>query len=142
MTFLGGAPLDLDYLVGVEWWNKVNVGHPTECWPWRMSTGSHGYGQTWDKRTVRLAHRVAWALFHGRQIPEGMTLDHQCRNRVCCNPLHLEVMTNVENGKRNGMAMQTHCKRGHPFDDVNTYRDPGGHRRCRQCMRDYKQAAA
>jgi WhiB family transcriptional regulator, redox-sensing transcriptional regulator len=33
-------------------------------------------------------------------------------------------------------ASKTHCKRGHPFDTENTYYTPGGHRRCRTCLRE------
>jgi hypothetical protein len=137
MAFLGAAPIDLEYLATVDWWQNVEVGDPDECWPWLKSVGSHRYGQTWDRVTVRLAHRVAWALHHGRQVPDGMTIDHECRNRVCCNPAHLRPMTNIENARDNGPANQTHCKWGHPFDDANTLRDGKGHRRCRQCTRNY-----
>jgi hypothetical protein len=138
---IGAVPIDLDYLATIDWWKHVDVRESDECWPWLQSVGSHTYGQTWDGVTVRLAHRVAWALHHGRQIPVDMTIDHRCRNRTCCNPAHLDVMTNVENGRRNGHSIKTHCKWGHAYDDVNTYRDPKGHRRCRLCARDYKKAA-
>ena len=129
----GPNPINIEWLTDHRWWKDVAVGDPRECWPWLKSTGSHGYGQTWDGRTVRLAHRVAWTLHRNEQIPLGMTLDHQCRNRVCCNPSHLRVMTNERNGMDNGNKRKTHCKRGHEFTSDNTYTDPKGHRRCRAC---------
>ena len=35
---------------------------------------------------------------------------------------------------------KTACKRGHPFSAENTYTDPAGARRCRQCQRDKRPA--
>jgi hypothetical protein len=126
--------LDLDYL-SKSFWTKVDIRSENECWPWKLSTGSHGYGQTWDKITVRVAHRCAWELTYGR-IPVGLTIDHLCRNRRCCNPQHLRLLTNLENASSNGNAIKTHCLRGHLFDEENTYVDRKGHRRCRQCAKD------
>lgn len=127
-----GAVIDLDRLAyGNFLWSRVDVRRADECWPWRLSTGSHGYGQTWDGTTVTLAHRAAYALT--RYLHPSMTVDHICRNRVCCNPSHLRLMPNVENASSNGNAIKTQCKRGHPFDAVNTMTDHRGHRRCRAC---------
>jgi group I intron endonuclease len=33
------------------------------------------------------------------------------------------------------MAARTHCKRGHPFSEANTYVTPDGRRECRACAR-------
>ena len=38
----------------------------------------------------------------------------------------------VRNGKHNN-AKKTHCKRGHLFDETNTYVTSAGHRACRSC---------
>jgi hypothetical protein len=131
----GSRELDLDFLRSRHWWSQVDVREPGECWPWTRSTASHGYGNTWDGVTVRLAHRVAWSLRHEQQIPLGMTVDHWCRNRKCCNPAHLRLLTNSANASDNGYARITHCPQGHEYDEVNTYVDPGGGRRCRTCAR-------
>ena len=143
MTFLAGPPINLDWFGydGVAFWLKVDVRDAAECWAWQQSTGSHGYGQTWDGITVRLAHRVAWAVWHDSQLPEGMTVDHACRNRICVNPAHLRLMTNKENASMNGNSRRTHCPRGHPYDNANTYRRPiTGHRLCRACVQARKEA--
>lgn len=114
---------------------------PDACWPWELSTGSHGYGQAWDGQNVVLAHRLVWENQHG-PIPEGLTVDHVCHNRLCCNPSHLRLLTNRENARDNGHAAKTHCPAGHPYDSVNTYIDPDNARRCRQCARNRRQARA
>lgn len=133
-------PLDVDYLESRDWWSKVDTSNPRGCWPWTQSTGNHGYGQTWDGRTVRVAHRVAWQLHYGSEIPEGMTVDHECHNKVCCNPFHLRLLPNEENARANGKHAVTHCPKGHEYTTENTYVNPKGHRFCRQCSRDARAA--
>ena len=102
------------------------------------STGSHGYTQIgWSeggKTRMALGHRVSWEMHYG-PIPVDMTIDHICRNRRCGRIDHLRLMTNKENASMNGNAIKTHCKRGHEFNDTNTYVDRRGHRRCRACVR-------
>ena len=131
---MSAPPLDLAYLAGPgDFWSKVDrPADPKACWLWQQSCGSHGYGQTWDGITVRLAHRAAFELSFGR-IPEGLTVDHACRTRRCCNPAHLRLMSNVDNASLNGNAVKVACKRGHPFTDENTYVNSKGHRICRAC---------
>jgi HNH endonuclease len=73
-------------------------------------------------------------------VPEGLELDHLCRNRACVNPAHLEPVSHRENVLRGASfaainAVKTHCIHdGHPFDDVNTIVRPEGRRGCRACM--------
>lgn len=112
--------------------SKVTV-EPNGCWRWTASTkGPTGYGQFSLNGRPRLAHRVAYEMFIG-PIPDGLQIDHLCRNRWCVNPAHLEPVTNQENGRR-GRAVRTHCPHGHPYDAINTavYR---GWRTCRECNR-------
>lgn len=135
------AEMDLVFLRR-SFWTKVDMADPEGCWLWQQSTGSHGYGQTWDGITVRLAHRAAWELTNGR-IPDDLTVDHVCRERRCCNPAHLRLLSNTENARLNGAAIKTHCKRGHEFDEANTYVNKLGHRTCRTCRRNgYSSEAA
>jgi hypothetical protein len=121
-----------------HFWLKVDVRDPDDCWPWTQSCGSHGYGQTWDGRTVLLAHRVAFELAKG-PIPDGLTVDHKCRFRPCCNPGHLRLLPNVDNARDNGNAGKTHCPHGHPYVGSNLYVTPRGHRRCRACWTRHKE---
>jgi hypothetical protein len=90
------------------------------------------------------AHRFAYQMLVG-PIPEGLTLDHLCRNTGCCNPEHLEAVTHRDNVLRGVSfaavnAVKTECPRGHPYDSENTYIVPStGGRLCRLCQRDHKR---
>lgn len=105
------------------------------------SRGSHGYAQVgWTepgakRSTMALCHRVVWIAAHGR-IPEGMHVDHICRNRPCINIDHLQLLTHAENSAQGGATMReryTHCKRGH---DMAVYGMVAGDRRyCGECTR-------
>lgn len=63
--FLRGAPINIAHFDRVPFWTKAERDPSTGCLVWQQSSASHGYGQTWDGVTVRLAHRVAWVLHHG-----------------------------------------------------------------------------
>lgn len=116
-------------------WARVDKG--AGCWEWTGKRVNWGYGVvSWEGR-FRAAHRVAYELAVG-PIPPGLTIDHLCRNRLCCRPEHLEAVTNIENVMRgNGPAAvnarKTHCPKGHPYDAANTARRSNGDRHCRAC---------
>lgn len=118
------------------WGRVVPTGF---CWEWE-GAHSEGYGTYWDgKRGSARAHRFAYEQLVG-PIPEGMFLDHLCRNPGCVNPDHLEPVTNSENLLRsprmNRYVGMTHCKRGHEFTPENTGITSAGARRCRACERE------
>ena len=110
------------------------------CWIWQgVRVG--GYGQIGKENNGGMvyAHRAAYELIVG-PIPDGLTLDHLCRNRACINPDHLEPVTMKENVLR-GMsptainARKTHCNNGHPLDGDNLSLRKDGGRICLACRR-------
>lgn len=94
------------------------------------SVRSDGYAHLKVESHDQYAHRVAFALTRG-PIPAGRDLDHTCRNRACCNPRHLDPVTNAENLHRGALARPT-CRHGHPkAGNTMTRRD--GRTECRVC---------
>ena len=123
-----------------------------DCWLWTGGKSVGGYGVIMICGKNKRAHRVSYEAFAG-PIPEGLELDHLCRNRACVNPAHLEPVTGLVNIRRgNGFAARnarkTRCIHGH--SDWHSYvrRDDGLLRReCMTCKRtrpprDYKAERA
>jgi hypothetical protein len=87
-----------------------------------------------------LAHRWSYE-YHVGPIPDGLTIDHLCRNPACVNPDHLEPVTHRENVLRGTSraaihAAKTECVNGHPFSGDNLIlRGNGRWRDCRECTR-------
>lgn len=119
------------------------------CWLWTAYTNPRGYGQfgigsrTDGTAKVIPAHRWAYEHWVG-PIPDGLTIDHLCRNRPCVNPDHLEPVTQGENTLRGDTFQaenlaKTHCPQGHPYDEANTYRYSDGKRACRECRREHRR---
>jgi hypothetical protein len=126
------------------WAHVDRSGGPEACWTWTGRTNERGYGRWHYDRKPMNAHRASW-LWAGRSLTPGLELDHLCRNRACVNPAHLEQVSHRENVLRGVSlvavnAAKTHCPRGHPYDEVNTYHTPDGRRICRPCQRIHNRA--
>lgn len=111
------------------------------CWEWQGTKDRQGYGKlrVMGARST-MAHRAAYEAFVA-PIPDGMEIDHLCRNTSCVNPAHLEPVTSQENSRRYARTI-TACRRAsHPYTAENTLIDGAGRRRCRTCMREDGRAA-
>lgn len=111
-------------------------------WLWTGSVGSSGYGKVTGEPSAPglkapdlLVHRVVWE-HHNGPIPDGLVLDHTdaCLVILCCNPEHLEPVTQAENRRRQH-ERRTTCAKGHPYTAENTRVGKNG-RECRTCHAD------
>lgn len=141
-----GDPTHVDQVRGTpseRFWRKVQK--TAACWEWRAFRDQDGYG-VFGVRTglsVR-AHRFAYEDLVG-PIPDGLVIDHLCRNRACVNPAHLEPVENRTNilrgvGSPAQNARREFCVNGHPLAGDNLYPQPDGKRMCKECRRQRKRA--
>lgn len=120
-----------------RFWAKVNKTE--SCWLWTACTLSpSGYGMFTLNGKGHLAHRVAYQMANGVEIPKGLQIDHLCRTRNCVNPSHLEVVSPKENVLRGiGVTalnkLKIRCPQGHMLDGSNTYLSKKG-RSCKKCL--------
>ncbi len=126
----GPKPLDANVRFDAKW----RLDQTTGCHVWTATQVGSPYGGFYVGGVQRqvLAHRFAYERAKG-SIPAGLQIDHLCRNTLCVNPAHLEVVTPHENMRRIPRASQLHCKRGHALTPENVYTRPNGARRCREC---------
>lgn len=129
----------VDYQLRARFWSKTRFDPETGCLNWNASRNPRGgYGRFRLDGKLQVAHRVGYELAGGA-IPDGLTIDHLCRNTRCVNPLHLEPVTVAENIRRGTQGWQqrakAECPKGHPYDEDNTYLNPRGQRLCRACGR-------
>lgn len=113
-----------------------NTDRTGECWVW-LGHVVAGYGVIRVNGVRMKAHRASYEHYVG-SVPEGLTMDHLCRNKRCVNPAHLEPVTQAENNRRKGIAYRearTHCPHGHEWTPENTRPLPNGRRECRICRR-------
>ncbi len=118
----------------------AKVNFTDACWEWTGTCNQFDYGNfTPSDKKVQKAHRYAWETFVG-PIPEGLVIDHLCRNPRCVNPDHLEPVTQQINVRRGAHSIKTHCVNGHAYTDENAYWRADGRRSCRLCALELRAA--
>lgn len=113
------------------------------CWIWQGSSGN-GYGTIRIDGRLRYVHVVSYELYVG-PVPEKHQVDHNCKVKMCYNPMHLEPVTQKENIARSDVRwaqfQRGTCQRGHDTSDpANIYVRPGnGYRMCKACQQLRRQ---
>lgn len=80
----------------IEFLRERCIETDSGCWEWQGAV-SKGYGCVGVNQTERRkVHAVMYVLHHG-PLPEGTEINHLCRNKICCNPKHLEAVSHLEN---------------------------------------------
>lgn len=131
-----------------RFFSKVEVDRVSGCWNWKKKTDKDGYGNFRYNGNLERCHRVTFAWVNGpiprvdnrtskrKHIPQ---IDHAvCRNRRCCNPAHLELVTPRVNFLRgvapNAVKAQSdYCPRGHMFTETAKVEKIGQGRTTRRC---------
>lgn len=129
----------------------ASVEQSGDCIFWTGRLNNMGYGICSAGRGGKASggmavHRWFYERFRG-PIPDGLVLDHLCRNPRCVNVDHLEPVTQQENDRRGQLARgygpaRTHCGRGHELVGDNVSVRPGvlfDSVRCRTCWRENKR---
>ena len=101
---------------GDEWidrfWSYVDrSGGPDACWLWTGCKCRGGYGQfNVPRLETNRSNRVALAIKLGRKLMRSEQALHTCPegdNPLCCNPRHLSIGTDADNGRHRRERLQS-----------------------------------
>lgn len=108
------------------------------CWNWMGVPTSKGYGSIKFGGRSYKTHRIVYQFIYQKRLHPEETIDHLCLNKVCVNPLHLQVVSSAENSRRRaGFYNIDHdkCGRCGQSDWII-----GKARQCRPCLRTSQRA--
>ena len=98
----------------------VTDGRPSPCHIWQGPTSGEGRGGGYGRMSLNgqtvAVHLVVYSHFYG-YIPGKKQIDHLCNNRLCCNPLHLEMVTHKTNQKRRAARSKDYSNLTVPYKD-------------------------
>lgn len=118
-----------------RYWSKVKKSNG--CWQWTGAVSSSGYGSFYYGDGISMTAHKAVCLLSGIDVPTGSDVHHTCRNRLCVNPDHLEVVAHATHA---GAHTKTVCKHGHEFTPENTSwvnrKNRKPEKRCKKCHRN------
>ena len=124
---------------------KVEFDNENHCWNWIGAKNWLQYGVLYIKGKFYFAHRLSYMIFKG-QIPNGLVLDHLCRNYSCINPDHLEAVTQGVNASRGTSfsainKAKKYCPKGHLLEGDNLIKSDRdrGKRGCKKCLVNYNK---
>jgi hypothetical protein len=122
-----------------RFWAKVQI-LDSECWQWTGALNSKGYGSVGAGGRNNQVSTHRYVLLATTEIPDGMQVDHLCRNKACCNPSHLEIVTQAVNMQR--AMRRVHCANGHLMSGDNIRMTTRGRRVCVTCARRWNRESA
>ncbi len=124
-----------------RFYSKIKFSGETQCWLWKGTKFSSGYGAFKIKGKTWRAHKFSYILFNGK-IPEKLILHHKCKNKLCMNPKHMELVTPKKHTRvsTDHNYNKIHCIRGHLLSGHNLYIQPSsGKRQCRICQHNQQK---
>lgn len=112
------------------------------CLMWKGGTDARGYGHFFilENGKRKIVYPCQWLYERTIGIvPPGEVLRHSCGQPSCINPAHRILVSRSQlaymiDTPPSANSRKTHCKRGHRFNEQNTYFH-NGHRNCRVCAR-------
>lgn len=127
--------------------SNTNYLESSPCWEWIASKSIQGYGNIRINKQLVRTHRFIYEYYHGTICPD-LQINHKCKNKKCCNLLHLEQVNAQQNcnysrkeyllGLKKRIhrnSKKTHCMHGHEFTEENTHMRTDSTRRCKICHR-------